>query len=427
MNREEDRRFFIYLLPLTLLMLLGSFLQRWYWPELHELRLSWWDNSTLGAYPSDVWYMHYNYGWFFVHYRFFRIEYQAPMFMFCKVLAVICQHLCPATEPQEHGGFIFSFHAWLVANTIALTPFAIALVWCMHRLDVEFFKLGKNRLIWGFVLTPTFMYFSIFNYDLIPMACCVAGLLYLLRGEFENTFMLLGIGASFKTYPGVLLLPYILYRPTRERWIEMLAWFTVPVLMLNLPFMIGPFGDFHTWLFPYEWQGTYDLQAQPGRPLYHLGLLIGRWPIRLALLGVMGWYVQRWRQREDCDQPLQLARVSLFLTTAFIMLKGVFSPQYIFWMLPFLTLTTAFPWWGLGTVMEIMNIAEAGRLDHWRFELPHAAGETAVQPHMWGLILIRLLRDIWLIGLMITWFVQWTRQARQVPFGDDVVVHGIED
>lgn len=370
-----DRRFWRLLAPLTAALLYVSTWLRYAWPWFHE---------HFGSYPSDIWYIHVNYGWFLVHQGFVRIEYQAPLWAFVKALSLAAQHLFPATDPQKYGGSIYGFDGWLLLNAFALAPFAFGLTWCMHRLDREFFHIGTRRLLLGFLATPTFLYFSVFNYDVIPTFCAVAALLYLLRGQVWEPFLLLGVGAAFKIFPGVLVLPFLLTLP-RDRWGRAVLAFVAPLAALNLPLMLH---DFPTWFFPFQWQAEFDRDPQPGRPLFHLAQRLGTGTVRLALVAACAAVLLRWRRGPQPDEPARLVAVSLFLLVAFVEAKGVFSPQYLFWILPFLALGAAFPWGGRGTLLELINIADPFGLDHWR------------SGHMAGLVAIRVVRDLFLLGLL---------------------------
>lgn len=375
----DDRRFWRSILPATLLAVLSSYLLRVFWEPLHGL---------FGAYPSDIWYMHINYSWFLVHRGFFEMEYPAGMFAFVKAMSVLCRTLFPLVEPHPHGGMLYRYQDWLAVNSVALGLAAVGLSWCMHRLDAEFFHLKRHRLLWAFVLTPSFVFFTLFNYDALPVLCCTASLLALLRRDAVGSFLLLGIGTAVKIFPVVLVPLYLLGVPRKNR-LEALAWFLGALAALNLPFLwLNP----KAWWFPYHWQMGFDQADQSGRFLYALTGWLGKGPA-LAVMGFltlgMGLFVWRRAPREPVESPRWLARVSLLALIVFIFTKNVFSPQYLFWLLPFATLGTGYPFLGLATAVEGLNIAEAFGLDYWR------------SGHEEGLAWIRLVRDLGLAGLLV--------------------------
>ncbi len=377
-TRPEDAPFWKGILPATLGAVLVSYLIRAGWPELHAL---------FGTYPSDIWYVHINYSWFLVNQGFFGMEYPAGLFAFVKALSVLCRNFFPMVEPHAHGGLLYRYQDWLVVNSLVLGLAAVGVSWCMHRLDVEFFHLRRHRLLWAFVLTPSFVFFTLFNYDVLPVLCCVAALLALLRRDPVTAFLLLGIGTAVKIYPAALGPLFMLAAP-RGRRLECGLWFLGAWTAINGPFL---YLDAEAWWFPYSWQMGFDNADQTGRLLYTLTGLFGKIPaLVLVLSGSLGLLFATWRRAPDepLEHPAWLAQASLLLVTLFIFTKNVFSPQYLFWLLPFATLGTGYPFAGLATAVELVNIAEAFRLDYWR------------SGHESGLQTIRALREAGLVGLL---------------------------
>ena len=389
MPAVDDGPFWKVLLPSTLGAVLASYLLRVYWQPLHDL---------FGSYPSDIWYMHINYSWFLVNQGYFGMEYPAGMFAFVKAMSVFCRVLFPMVEPHHFGGALYRYEDWLLVNSAALGLAAVGVTWCMHRLDAEFFHLKGKRLLWAFVLTPSFVFFTLFNYDVLPVLCCVAALLALLRRDPVTSFMLLGIGTAVKIFPGVLAPLFLLGVPQGKR-LEATLWLVGSWAAVNLPFLcLNP----DSWLFPYRWQMGFDSADQTGRLLYALTGLLGKVPA-LALAGAasLGLLYLAWRRapRQPLEHPEWLALASLLLVNLFIFTKNVFSPQYLFWLLPFATLGTGYPFAGLATAVELTNIAEAFRLDYWR------------SGHLEGLETIRFLREVGLVALLAYTVVQLRRKA----------------
>jgi len=377
-RRVDDAPFWREILPATLGAVVVSYLIRVWWPELHAL---------FGTYPSDIWYMHINYSWFLVNQGFFGMEYPAGMFAFVKALSVLCRAIFPLVEPHPHGGLLYRYQDWLLVNSLVLGLAAVGVSWCMHRLDIEFFGLRRHRLLWAFVGTPSFIFFTLFNYDVLPVLCCMAALLALLRRDPATSFLLLGIGTAVKIYPAVLGPLFLLAVPRRRRW-ESVLWFLGSFAAVNIPFL---YLDAEAWWFPYSWQMGFDNADQTGRLLFALTGLVGKIPaLGLVIGGGLGLILAVWRKAPAAplENPAWLARASLLLVTLFIFTKNVFSPQYLFWLLPFATLGTGYPFAGLASAVELINIAEAFRLDYWR------------SGHEQGLQVIRALREAGLVGLV---------------------------
>lgn len=367
-------------LPAALLCIVLCFLMRLNWQ---------WFHSHFRTYASDVWYIYINYGWFLRNQQFFVIEYPAAMMSVFKALSLITSALAPASEPQRYGGFLYTYPAWLSVNAVFLGGLSLWATWFVHRLNCDFFHLGRNRTTLAFVLTPTFLYFTIFNYDILPILCSLAALYYFLHEEYDYAFLLAGLGFAFKVYPGFLIPLFWLSLP-RDRRRSAAFHALAPWLFCNVPYMLI---DFNTWLFPYTWQMGFDSTANTGRLMHHLTALIGK-PAALSLFVVASLTLVAviWRRTppERTRNPRWLATAALLLTLLFMLVKTVFSPQYIFWILPFLTLATSYPFLGIATLLETTNIGECFFLDYWR------------GGHELGLALIRFVREIGLIYLVIS-------------------------
>ncbi|MBQ7567657.1 DUF2029 domain-containing protein [bacterium] len=351
--------FWFPLLPAALLMISICAAMRFYWEDL--LRI--WH-----TYPSDVWYIYDNYGWFLVNQKFFNIEYPAPMFVLFKVLAKAAA-LLPGTVPHKNGGTIFLYRNWLIVNSIFLGGCGIASVWCTHQLNCRFLHLPPSKVLWGFVLTPAFLFFTIYNYDLVTILCCAAALLCYMKGDFAGCGAWAGLGFAFKVYPGVLFPLLWLLMPAAKR-LSALGAFILPWAIINIPYMRF---NFDIWKYPYVWQAEFDNSEQSGHLIYHLTQLIGKVPALLVFaLAIMALLYAVWKRRPaSCaSDGIWIMRCSLLLIAAFIMLKNVFSPQYILWLTPFLAFTGGYPFYGAYTLTELMSGIEVTGLFYWQKHYP---------------------------------------------------------
>lgn len=390
MNWKENRRFWLLLAPLAVLEMYLCY----------EMRQDWrWWHARFQSYPSDIWYIHINYGYFLTHAQpgFFAMEYPAGLFVFVKLMSLLCSSLFGATEGAQIQGVsykIYTYSQWLGMNCFFLGLAGLGLVWCMHRLEVEFFRFGTGRLLWGFLLTPTFFYFTFFNYDLLPVFCSVAAFLWFLRRDELWSFLLLGLGAAVKLAPAVLAPAFWMALP-RDRRLPAALVFLLGLACMNVPLaLIHP----QAWLYPYTWQMKFDAETdQLGRLAWSLSQYMDRHAAQALLAaGFLAafWWMLRHRPAAPAEpagppaDPVWLARACLLLLLSFVLFKTVYSPQYFLWLLPFATLGTGLPWWGLATFFELVNISEAFRLDYWR------------SGRMEQLALIRAVREGGLGGLL---------------------------
>ena len=332
---------------------------RFYWEELMK---AW------HTYPSDVWYIHYNYGWFLANKAYFNMEYPVPMFILFKVLAKAAA-LLPGTEPGKYGGTIFTLRNWFIVNSVFLGSCGIAAVWLTHKLNCRYFRLPYSKVLFGLVLTPAFFFFSIYNYDLVTILCCVAALWLFLEKDYLGSSACLGLGCAFKIYPGVMFPLFWLVMPSSRR-LKSLGAFILPGAVMNIPYMCY---NMKLWLYPYTWQMEFDNSEQTGHLIYHLAQAAGKGPALAAAAAVFAclFYLIWKRRPAGCaDDALWLARCSIVLIASFIMLKNVFSPQYLLWLSPFLALSGGYPFYGIYSAVELLSGIEVSGLYYWRTECP---------------------------------------------------------
>ena len=351
------------LLPAALLLLSICSAMRFNWEELIKL----WH-----AYPSDVWYIYYNYGWFLVNQPFFNMEYPVPMFVLFKVLSKAAA-LLPGTVPGKYGGTIFVIRNWYIVNTVFLGGCSLAAVWLTHKLNCRYLRLPYSKVLYGFVLIPSFLFFSIYNYDMVTILCCVAALWLFLEKDYLGSGACLGLGFAFKIYPGVMFPLFWLTMPVSQRWKYMGA-FILPWAILNIPYMRY---NFALWLYPYTWQMEFDNSEQTGHFIYHLTSVLGKVPALIIAAAIFLYLLYLiWKRRPDncADDALWLIRCSIVLIASFMMLKNVFSPQYLLWLSPFLALSGGYPFWGIYSAVELLSGIEVSGLYYWREQCPAFIG-----------------------------------------------------
>ena len=238
--------------------------------------------------------------------------------------------------PASNSG---EYLAW---NALMLFPVALAIGWLLATL------VGWRAAI--VLAAPAMVFYSVYNWDLLPVALTLAAVLAWRRDRYAWAGALLGLGAATKIYPGFFLLPLVL-----ERWLAgdrrsavaagtagAAAW-----LVPNAPFMAV---NFEGWWATYAFQAgrvpTWDTNSIwfwgfPDWPLARvdrvsLVLIAACWV--LALL--VGW-----------ARPVTLGaypwiQVSAAMLCAFLAFNKVYSPQYVLWVLPFLALLSLrWGWW----------------------------------------------------------------------------------
>ncbi len=392
LTAAEKAFYWTRLVPATLLAVLVGWLMRFNWPYLHE---------HFRTYPSDIWYIHENYGWFLFNCKFFNIEYPAPLLTIFKALTIAASWLPMAPVEHRYGGTIPCFNAWIAVNAVLLGALALVTVYYAHKLACRHFHTSFSRTLWCLTLTPSFIFYTIFNYDMIPVCCCVVALWYYLEHREIYACVILGLGFAFKTYPIVMFPLLWLSMPASKRW-RSLAAFLAPALLMNAPYW---FMDMKAWLFPYTWQMEYNSDIPGGRLIYYLSKMVGHIPAQLLLaLAFINSYVFIWehRPRDYNYNPTWLCRCTIVLLLGFILFKAVCSPQYTLWLTPFLALIPGYPFWGIYPLVELCGVTEVSFLDFWRGQCPVV------------LNIIRAVRDVAFIAM----YIYFLRRLTDAPTSD---------
>ena len=179
------------------------------------------------------------------------IPYYDYMFEY-PVLVGLAVYLCSSVRLVAPGFSEAMMYYTLAMDTI-LYIFTMAAIIYLYRL-VLLVKGDLSRVWKCFLVAPSFIMFTPYNWDMMAVAFSTASLYYYLNGEKGKADLCLGLGIGAKLYPILLIPVYILEErdwPTRFRR------FFTPLLVfaaLNLPFMAANFQTwFETWLYHARW------------------------------------------------------------------------------------------------------------------------------------------------------------------------------
>jgi len=290
-----------------------------------------------GTYAGDIWYVHVNYGEFLRNYIFFRVEYPVGIFILVKF----------ATELTLIITKDLQYEPFLTANALILDAFGLGTTFLLWKIQLT--TQGVKWRIWVFwVLAPSFIFYSLLNFDLPAVFFCLLAVYSHLQRREDLSAVSLGLGTAVKFFP-ILLLPLFLFEKkirdsTRYCLVASVSW-----LLVNLPFMLL---NFDAWLFPYIWQAT----REPTRDgacylIYHfLGDTAASLFFPILYASTILWlkvHVTRHRKETSVKTPpsktAKVAGISVPLLASFLIANRIFSPQYILWVLPFLVFTSISP------------------------------------------------------------------------------------
>lgn len=245
---------------------------------------------------------------------------------------------------------------YFVVSSILMAPAGLAAAYLLARMA------GWRALLWA--AAPALVLYAFHNWDLLVVACAVAGAWCWSRRRPGWAAVWFGIGAAFKMYPIFFLAPLFFDELRRRGFRPALAAAAGGVatfVLVNVPFLAGG---------PEGWLATYQFHQRRGPNFDSVWALwfpsdtwIGEFgaitPERLNLLTAVltgafflgalgyGW----WRARRDGEYPF--LQVCAALLAAFLLWNKVHSPQYALWILPFFVLVRVnLVWWVLYTVVD---------------------------------------------------------------------------
>jgi hypothetical protein len=268
------------------------------------------------------------------------------------------------------------------------------------------------------------------RFDIVPALVTVAALLAVSRRRFTLGYMLLALGVLLKLYP-LFLLPIVMIEHRRVLHFRGANLLPGPVLRgagvfgftLALGFLVAILLDPGGWGSPFQqishrppevesipatvlWLSSFvGFSAFPNHS-FHSFNLVGPAAGALSTLGDVGLvagclvvYWRQWRGRID------VGRAFLAVVCVAIVTSKVFSPQYLIWALPLVTLIEGFDliWIAIGLLTTLVYPI--------LFELDQLHGlgvPSRYAPHFLGVIAIRNA-----LLLVATWRAAFPRVDRK--------------
>jgi len=176
------------------------------------------------------------------------------------------------------------------------------------------------------ILAPSTIAYLNYNWDIFASMTVVLAVFLLNIGREEESSFVLGIGASIKVFPA-LLMPLILIKSKRK--IRVATSFIASYLSINIPLMIM---NFDGWWFPFK----FNIDRPPNTDSFWYIVMnkTGVSPIILnVLMGVTYFLTLVHFLRKNL---MNIYAHSFYLLSIFIFFGKVYSPQYNLWILPLL-------------------------------------------------------------------------------------------
>ena len=239
---------------------------------------------------------------------------------------------------------------YVLAMDAVLYVFTIGTVLIVYKI-VDLAGLEKARIWKAFLIVPSFLMFTVYNWDIIAIFFATLSIYLYMKDEKSKSWLSLGLGISAKLYPCMLIPVYMLEESSWKGRLKALAAPLAVFVALNLPFIVANFsGWLETWKFHAGW-GIEDswlvfLFNQMDPNAHYLALVV---LLYLVYKGVTGTLRKQYK-----DRPTRLIERSFLMNVAWLIGSYVVTPQMGLMLLPFYVLipSISLP---IIYVAEIMN------------------------------------------------------------------------
>ena len=284
----------------------------------------------------------------------------------------------------------FGINAVAIALLLAVTVWATALTVRRRPWDAAMVAIAP-----GMILASTV------NWDLWAVAATALALLAWARRYPVLAGLLIGLGASFKFYPLLLLGPLLILclRAGRLRqWLLVFGGAAVMWLAANLPIMVARFdgwkrfyvfssergADYGSpWLVARDWLGF-------NPEIDRLNLLAGA-VLLLMCLGVAALILL-------APVRPRFHQVAFLTVAAFVLTNKVYSPQFVVWLIPLAVLARPrwrdFLWWQAAEVLYFFAV--------WWYIIWAATPERGLpDKYYWAAIIVHIVATLVFSGFVV--------------------------
>jgi hypothetical protein len=239
---------------------------------------------------------------------------------------------------------------YVLAMDVVLYLFTVGTVVVVYKI-VDLAGLEKARIWKAFLIVPSFLMFTVYNWDIIAVFFATLSIYFYMKGDKVKSWLSLGLGISAKLYPCMLIPVYMLEENSWKGRLKALLAPLAVFVALNLPFILANFsGWFETWKFHAGW-GIEDswlvfLFNQMDPNAHYVALVV---VLYLVYKGITGTLRKQYK-----DRPTRLIERSFLMNVAWLVGSYVVTPQMGLMLLPFYVLipSISLP---IIYVAEIMN------------------------------------------------------------------------
>ena len=227
--------------------------------------------------------------------------------------------------------FSIAMNYYTLLMDAALYPFIIGTVIVSYKI-VNLIGGQKTRIWKAFLIAPSFLMFTVYNWDMIAIFFATLSLYYYLKKDKTKSALSLGLGISAKLYPCMLLPVYLLEEKTWKDRLKIICLSVGVFLAFNSPFAIANFSKwFETWTYHAAW-GIEDSWLifffnQMDTNAHYVGLVVLLYLVYRGLAGTL-------KKHYETESARVIER-SFLMNIAWLFGNYVVTPQMALMLLPF--------------------------------------------------------------------------------------------
>jgi uncharacterized membrane protein len=302
----------------------------------------------------------------------------------------------PVANLWGEAGVPHEVRLYVVVNALGFAVIALLATWLLAGVT--------RRRPWdaaAFALSPALALSGLVNWDLLAVGFVAAALWAWARGRPLLTGVLIGLGTATKLYPLFLLGGLLVICWRRRRWHDLvlaaggvaIAW-----ALANLPAIVSNadawkvFWSFNSsrsadlgslWLLAQQATGH---AFTPHTINVWSWVVFGAWCVGVLVVGLLA------------PRTPRLAQLGFLIVAGFLIVNKVYSPQYVLWLLPLAAL--ARPRWRDQLIWQATEVLYFAGV-WWYLGGLFAPGAGQQQPFYWFVIAIRVLGELYLVGIVV--------------------------
>ena len=259
-------------------------------------------------------------------------------------------YLCSYFGRVMSGDFGISMAFYSMAMNLVLVAFALGTVIVLYKL-CELVGADKKRMFLYFLVTPTFIMFTIYNWDIFAVFFSILSIYFYFRGKKHYSAISLGLGIASKIYPAVLGPVYLLEEKTWKARLTFLALSASVFAVLNAPFVLL---KYDVWFGTWRHHMTWGIENSWLIYFFDQMNMNSHYASLLVLLYLVYKGLAETRKRDYPSQAPRILERCFLMSLAWLISSYVCPPQMALMILPFLVLMPLAPLW-LFYLAEIFN------------------------------------------------------------------------